>query len=266
MAQKSLDMNQAKQVQQLSADGISIKEIVRRTGISRKTVRKYLRKMASALPLLSENEVITLSDSELANIIYDPDPAPVSGHRFRQAVSHFEAAKQSLHKTGVTKQLLWAEYIQDNPGGYSYSQYCFLFKQYLKDTDPAFHWNYNPGEFTQVDFAGKKLFYTDKTGDKIHCEIFIGVLPYSGLIFCTAVHTQRIADFTLCINELVKYVGGVTKTILCDNLKTAVTKADRYEPAFTELCQRLSAHYATTFSATRPRAPTDKGYVKFILM
>jgi DNA-binding CsgD family transcriptional regulator len=45
MAQKHIDMNQAKQIQQLSADGVSIKEIVRRTGISRKTVRKYLRKI-----------------------------------------------------------------------------------------------------------------------------------------------------------------------------------------------------------------------------
>jgi DNA invertase Pin-like site-specific DNA recombinase len=47
MAQKHIDMNQAKQIQQLSADGVSIKEIVRRTGISRKTVRKYLRKIES---------------------------------------------------------------------------------------------------------------------------------------------------------------------------------------------------------------------------
>jgi DNA-binding CsgD family transcriptional regulator len=45
MAQKTTDMNQVKQVQQLHQDGIAIKEIVRRTGISRKTVRKYLRKM-----------------------------------------------------------------------------------------------------------------------------------------------------------------------------------------------------------------------------
>lgn len=45
MTQKAIDMTQAKQIQQLSADGVSIKEIVRRTGISRKTVRKYLRKI-----------------------------------------------------------------------------------------------------------------------------------------------------------------------------------------------------------------------------
>ena len=38
-------MNQIKQVRQLKQDGVPIKEIARRTGISRKTVKKYLRKM-----------------------------------------------------------------------------------------------------------------------------------------------------------------------------------------------------------------------------
>ena len=40
MAQKSIDMNLAKQVQQLRNDGVPIKEIVRRIGVTRKTVRK----------------------------------------------------------------------------------------------------------------------------------------------------------------------------------------------------------------------------------
>ncbi len=47
MSQKTIDMNQAIQIQQLSADGVAIKELVRRTGISRKTLRKYLRKIES---------------------------------------------------------------------------------------------------------------------------------------------------------------------------------------------------------------------------
>jgi transposase len=61
---------------------------------------------------------------------------------------------------------------------------------------------------------------------------------------------------------MFKYVGGITKTILCDNFKTAVTRADKYEPVFTELCYQLSEHYHTTFSATRPAEPTDKAMVE----
>ena len=50
MSQKPLEMNRIKQVQQLAADGVSKKEIKRRTGISLKTIRKYLRKLAACEP------------------------------------------------------------------------------------------------------------------------------------------------------------------------------------------------------------------------
>ena len=42
MSQKPIVMEQLKQVLQLKSDGIPIREIARRTGISRNSVRKYL--------------------------------------------------------------------------------------------------------------------------------------------------------------------------------------------------------------------------------
>ncbi|MGF7230643.1 Mu transposase domain-containing protein, partial [Arachidicoccus sp.] len=54
----------------------------------------------------------------------------------------------------------------------------------------------------------------------------------------------------------------VTLTILCDNLRTAVIRADKAEPVFTGLCHQLSEHYGTTFSATAPRKPTHKAMVE----
>lgn len=59
-----------------------------------------------------------------------------------------------------------------------------------------------------------------------------------------------------------KFYGGVTATIVCDNMKTAVKRADRYEPEFTDICLQLSEHYGTTFSATRPYSPRDKAMVE----
>lgn len=260
MSQKPIDMNQAKQILQLHSDGVPIKEIVRRTAVSRKTVRKYLRNIKLAA---HKADATTLADSELASVIYNHDSRPSVQQRFESLIKHFDDKKDSLHKTGVTRQLLWAAYISQHPDGYKYSQYCYLFTKYLKDTNPAFHWHYQPAEFIQVDFAGKKLNYLDRsTTQMIACQVFVAVLPHSGLIFCMAVRSQQGQDFAHCINKMLKYVGGVTKTILCDNLKTAVTRADKYEPVFTELCHQMSDHYHTTFSATRPHAPTDKAMVE----
>jgi transposase len=54
----------------------------------------------------------------------------------------------------------------------------------------------------------------------------------------------------------------VPKTILCDNLKTAVKRPSKYEPVFTEVYNQLSERYQTTFSATRPYSPRDKAMVE----
>lgn len=123
------------------------------------------------------------------------------------------------------------------------------------------HLEHRAAETIMVDFAGKKLPYTD-SGETIECHVFIAVLPHSGLIFCLAVHSQDTYDFIHCINTMLTFYGGVTQTILCDNLKTAVTRPSRFEPVFTDMCYQLSEHYSTTFSATRPYKPRDKAMVE----
>ena len=125
------------------------------------------------------------------------------------------------------------------------------------------HLEYQPADMIMIDFAGKKQHYVDlSTGESIPCHVFVSILPFSGLIFCLAVHSQQTADFMQCINAMLKFYGGVPATILCDNLRTAVKRVDRYEPEFTDICYQLGEHYSTTFSATRPYSPRDKAMVE----
>lgn len=254
MAQKPIVMEQLKQVLQLHKDGVAIKEICRRLGISRNSVRKYLRKI---------NGVDDLSDKALAEKAYDNEAEVSKTQRLHLLIQHFKATDKQLLKTGVTRHLLWTEYTLSHTDAYGYSQYCHHLKQWLKNADLAMHMQYTPGDITMIDFAGKKLFYADKqTGEKIDCEVFVGTLPYSGMIFCCAVHSQKTEDFAIGINAMLQYYGGVSKTILCDNLKTAVLRSCKYEPVFTSLCHQLSEHYQTTFSATRTYQPRDKAMVE----
>lgn len=254
MAQKPIAMEQLKQVLQLHQDGTGIREIARRTGISRNSVRKYLSRLQAA-----EHT----SDGELAAKAYDTDLLALEAERLRQLTVHFTNAETELSKTGVTRQLLWQEYLQEHPDGYSYSRYCHHLSEFLKNRDLSMHLEYQAGDMIMIDFAGKKQHYWDQTtGERIECEVFVAILPFSGLIFCLAVASQRMADFICCINAMLRYYAGVTITILCDNFRTAVIRPDRYEPVFTDLCNQLSEHYGTTFSATRPYSPRDKAMVE----
>src|SRR5438034_3655527 len=251
MSQKPIVMEQLKQILQLKSDGIAIREIARRIGISRNSVSKYMALLAT------DGEA--LSNTELADKAYSNDLLEHDAQRIKEVSQHFSSSGPELSKTGVTRQLLWQEYIAQNPDGYSYSRYCYHLHQRLKNADLSMHLEYQPGDMMMVDFAGKNQSYVDvQTGEQIECQVFVAILPYSGLIFCQAVHSQQTADFTTCINKMLKYYAGIPATILCDNLKTAVTRPSRYEPVFTDICYQLNEHYGTTFSATRPYSPRDK--------
>jgi len=258
MAAKAIAMEQLKQVLRLAQEGQSIKGIARLTGLARNTVRTYLSR-----GMEQGSDPVIHTDVELAAQLYDQDTSVFKSFRYQQLLQHLEGADTELVKTGVTRQLLWREYLEQHPDGYGYSQYCYYLQQLLAKKDVTMHLEYQSGEQTMVDFAGKKYPYVDKqTGELLTCEIFVATLPYSGLIFCYPVASQKTADFLEACNRMVHYVGGVTQTILCDNLRTAVTKTDRYEPGFTDLCYQLSEHYGTTFSATRPAKPRDKAMVE----
>lgn len=259
MSQQPLTMEQLKQVLQLKNDGVAIREIARRTGISRNSIKKYLLRFEQPL----EEKLSDLSNKQLAQAAYDNGSSFLTIQRQEALIKHFDYAENELKRTGVTRHLLWQQYKEQQPDGYNYSQYCHYLTTFLKKRDVVMHLRYNAGDMIMIDFAGKKMSYvcTD-SGELIECQVFISVLPHSGLIFCKAVHTQNTYDFIDCINAMLKFYQGVTLTILCDNLKTAVIRCDKYEPLFTDTCYQLSEHYATTFSATRPYRPRDKAMVE----
>jgi len=255
MSQKPVTMEQLKQILQLKNDGIPIREIARRIGISRNSVRKYLSVLVA--------DTDQLTNKELADKAYNNDLLELNTQKHLRLFQHFETAQSELAKTGVTRQLLWKEYLHEHPDGYGYSQYCYHLNEYLKHKDVSMHLEYKAADTLMIDFAGKKQHYVDmQTGERFECQVFVAILPFSGLIFCHAVPSQQTQDFACCINAMLLFYAGVPSTILCDNLKTAVKHPNRYEPVFTDLCYQLSEHYGTTFSATRPYSPKDKAMVE----
>lgn len=265
MGAKPKAMEEIRSVIRLCKDGFSNYAINEHTGISLPTIRKYLNRLKEVD--VSMEELLAMNSEMLSEICFpEKSPADISD-RLQNLLTHFEYAERELTKTGVTKQLLWIEYKEQHPDGYNYSQYCYHFTEFLKNKEVVMHLEHKAGETIMIDFAGKQFFYTDPySGEIIPCQVFVSVLPFSGMIFVHAVHSQTTADFTHCINEMLHYYEGVPLTILTDNLKTAVTRPSKYEPVFTDVCLQLSEHYSTTFSATRPYHPRDKAMVERAVM
>ena len=79
-----------------------------------------------------------------------------------------------LKRKGVTRQLLWQEYIEQNAGGLSYSRYCELFYAWLKKSRLSMRQHHIAGEKLFVDFAGTTIpIYDSKTGVARAAQIFV---------------------------------------------------------------------------------------------
>jgi transposase len=262
MAGKTKTMHQIRKLLQQKLKGWSNRRIHRETGISRITLRSYLNKLNSAD--CSIEKAIKLDDHELSKLLRLGDEKDTNRGDGRQRLyARFEYMRGELRRVGVTRLLLWEEYLEEEENGYGYTQFCEHYRRWSQSKQVVARMDHNPGERLEVDYAGKKLSYVDRdTGEVILCEVFVAALPFSGMSYVEASLSQKQEEFIGCLSNALKWIGGVPQSILTDNLKSSVTKSDRYEPSFTELMEQFESFYQVTATATRVRKPRDKPKVE----
>jgi len=261
MANKVKGMLQIRRILQLLEESRSKRSISRDMGISRNTVDYYEQRVkVSGLTL---TQLLLLKDSELAQFIYSTSTTQVANSRQAEFDSQINYYLKELTRTGVTRQLLWQEYILSYPQGYAYTQFCERLNQGKRLRTVVMHLEHYPGETLQVDFAGKKLSYVDPfTKTKIECPVLVCVLPYSGLTYVEALSDATQENVYNSLSRVFRYFEGVTQSVLSDNMRQYVTKSNRYEPTFNELAEQWSVHYNTTLTAARVVKPRDKATVE----
>jgi transposase len=263
MANLRKPMFQIRRIIQLKVQGKSQRMIAKVLGISRNTVQSYLSSLENHFPDLTELQ--SWSDEALDRFTNLPkilSTAP-SDKAHAQLYKSFEGYEKELAKPGVSRYTLWMEYRQAYPAGIKYSQFCTRFRTWRACQQTVMHLEHKAGEKLFVDFAGKKLYLTSAdTGEVTPVEFFVAILPCSQLSFAIAVPTQQKADFIWALQQTFEYIGGVPHTIVPDNLRTAVTKADRYEAQVNETMEDFAAHYNTCFLPTRAGKPKDKALVE----
>jgi len=93
-------------------------------------------------------------------------------------------------------------------------------------------------------------------------QIFVAILPASNLTFSYASLSQKLPDWIEGQKRALNYFGGVTKAIVCDNLKSGVAVALWFEPTITATFEAFSEHYGTTILPTRVKKPRDKAKIE----
>jgi len=262
MAGTSITMNKLRKVIRLHTEGKSKRFISDYLRLSRNTVKKYINRFISSR--LSFEELEALSDTELEALLLKSEEKVLSP-REEALYAYFKYAEKELKKTGVTRFQLWYEYYQQHPGGVGRSTFYEKFKNWqLKSCmQPTMHMDHKAGDKMYIDYAGKTLQVVDpNTGEEQEVQFFVAVLGASQLTYAEATFTQKKHDFIQSIENALHYFGGVPKAIVPDNLKSAVTKSDRYEPQINDTLLDFSEHYETTVLPARARKPRDKSLVE----
>jgi transposase len=232
MARKRIGMKKIRDVIRLkSTTELSERQIARALSISRPIVAKYWN--GFLFSGLAYEQIAEMADSELLRLVERPRESKSA--RYREMAQYFSHIVVELKRKGVTLQLLWEEYKEKHSDGYQYSQFCYHFNNWKNASEVRMHIKHKAGDKMFVDYAGEKWPITDtRTGKKRLVEVFVAVLGASGLSYVEATASQQEQDWIRSNERALWYFGGVAAAIIPDNLRSAVSQSDRYEPGLVE--------------------------------
>ena len=178
-------MTKYREILRLSSLGLSQQNIANSCNVSKKTVNRVLKR-AKELNIswtLDAND----TDAVLAEKFF-PSVKPVVSNK---RMPDFAYIRKELLRNGVSKKLLWTEYMEDCRANgeepLMYSQFCYYIQKDEEKRRATMHINRKPGEQVEVDWAGDTATIIDPdTGEIIKAYIFVGVMTYSQYAYVEA--------------------------------------------------------------------------------
>lgn len=242
--------------------GCKHRQIALSCSVSPSTVADYLERAEAAgltwdqARELSEAEV----ESRLFTLLGRSEPAA-------RVPVDFAWVHRELARVGVTLQLLWGEYQlaaqQRNERPYQYSQFCELYAAWRNQRRLSMRQVHRPGEKMFVDYSGNKPRVVDReTGEVMAVELFVAVLGASNYTFAEATLTQTLPDFAASVVRSLEYFGAAPNILVPDQLRSAVSKPDRYDPDINQTLHELAVHYGMAVIPAPPRTPKAKAKVE----
>jgi transposase len=259
MAGKRIETMDLRQLISLKKQGISNRKVAQLLQISRNTVNGYTGIFENCG--LSYDQLLDLDEFALKELC--SPMSEVSPARYEALASQFEYFLMELKKPGCTLLTLWNEYRHKQADPYGYTQFTHHYNHWASKEEGSGKLNHKAGEKTFIDYTGKKLHWVDRhTGEVKPAEVFVGILPCSQYTYVEASESQQRDDLIGSMTRCVEYFGGATEAIVSDGLKSAVTKACKYEPVINKTFKDFALHYGCVVDPARPYSAQDKALVE----
>ena len=239
-------------------EGLSRRQVSASLGIPFTTVSDHVLRAKEAglsWPLADE-----LDDHGLEQLLFPP-PVPTGVVR---PLPDWKYIDRELRRKGVTLQLLWLEYREVHPDGYGYSRFADLHREWKRRVDVVMRQEHRAGEKLFVDFSGEKIpIYDRRTGEVVlNAELFVAVAGASNYLYAEAFSSQELLYWVTGHTHAFEFMGGCHEIVVCDNLRSGVTRPHRYEPDVNATYQEMAAHYSIAIIPTRTYKPRDKAKVE----
>ncbi len=256
MKNKRIPMIKLKEMLRLKYQAnLSLRQIAAGLNLSVGVISKYVKRAEAAglrWPLPDD-----MTEAQLQVLL---QPERTTSSSSVMAEPDFIEATEELKCKGMTRQLLWQEYAEANPDNhYSYSRYTVLFKRWQRQQQLSMRQQHRVGEKLFVDYCGPTMAVTNpQTGEIRQAQVFVAVLGASSYTYAEATWSQGLPDWIGSHVRAFTYYGGVPELVVPDNLKSAVSKACRYDPEINPSYQQMAAHYGVAVVPARPYKPKDK--------
>lgn len=261
-----LKLSQQQSILTLHKAGWSNRAIARELDLNRETVGKYLRSQATPtteVPAGSEPPKPAISTPGSSP---DGDSKPaistagsVAGRK--SCCEIWEPQITTALEEGLSAQRIYQDLVTEYQFAGSYqSVKRFVRRLGATTTLPWRRMECEPGLEAQVDFG--KGAWIEVDGKRKRPHVFRVVLSHSRKGYSEAVWQQTTESFIRCLENAFRYFGGVTHTVVIDNLRAAVTRADWFDPELNPKLLAFAEHYQTVILPTKPYTPRHKGKIE----
>lgn len=222
----------------LARQGMSVRAIAKTLGISRNTVRRYLR----------------------GESVKEVDKAgPGRPRKLAPFEDWISRRVSSAHPIRIPATVLHREVVAMGYDGTERTVRRFVAGLYPEPAQEAtIRFETAPGHQAQMDWGEYRL-------GKQKVYAFVGILGYSRWLYVEYVDSMRSETLLACHQRMLADFGGVPREILYDNMKTVVTQRDAYgrgRHRFQDAIWGFAADCGYRPRLCRPARPQTKGKVE----
>ena len=246
-----LSMDDIKYIKRLhEKEGLSIREIMRRTGYHYETVRKYLDMEDFNEPLYPPRKTTSLLDPlkpVIDSWLQEDLKAPRKQRHTAKRV--FERLQEEYPELLEVKLRTVQYYVSQKKKE--------LHKEQTKARLPLYH---PPGE-AQVDFG--HFSYISNSGDMVDALKLTMSFPHSNQSYCQIFGGENQQCLLQGMRNIFEHIGKVPSRIVFDNLSSAVAHVGKgHERTLTKGFERFMVHYGFEAAFCNSAAGWEKGNVE----